>query len=63
MPADNPQLLREKAAQCLLFARSAQASEVAEMLLRMAEGFLGRALKAEQGFRGNLDTRLPLKAW
>ena len=44
-----------QAAQCQVFARSTKLPDVAEMLKRMAEGFLARALKAEQGFTGNLD--------
>lgn len=55
MPADDPQLLREKAAQCQVFARSTPLPDVADMLIRMAEGFLTRALKAEEDFKGNLD--------
>ena len=47
MPADDPKLLRAKAAQCRHFARSAQVPDVAEMLSRLAESFLERALRAE----------------
>ncbi len=49
MPPDDPKLLREKAAQCRHFARSAQLPDVAEMLSRLAESFLERALRAEHG--------------
>jgi hypothetical protein len=48
MARDDPKLLREKAAQCQAFARSAQLADVAEMLSRVAEDFLARALQAEQ---------------
>ena len=47
MRTNDPRLLREKAAQCQAFARSAKLPDVAEMLLRVAEDFLQRALKAE----------------
>jgi hypothetical protein len=49
MARDDPKLLREKAAQCQAFARSAQLADVAEMLSRVAEDFLARALQAERG--------------
>ena len=52
MPADDAKLLREKAAQCQAFARSAKLPDLAEMLLRVAEGFLARALNAERGAAG-----------
>jgi hypothetical protein len=52
MPADDPKLLRAKAAQCRHFARSAQVPDVAEMLSRLAESFLERALRAEHA-QGN----------
>jgi hypothetical protein len=55
MPADDPQLLRQKAAQCQVFAQLTQLPDVAEMLNRLAEGFVARALLAEEGFKGNLD--------
>jgi hypothetical protein len=53
MSADDPKLLREKAAQCEVFARSARLPDVAEMLSRLAESFLARALRAEQDCGGH----------
>jgi hypothetical protein len=47
MRTNDPRLLREKAAQCQDFARSAKLPDVAEMLLKLAEDFLQRALRAE----------------
>ena len=49
---EDPKLLREKAAQCRHFARSAQVPDVAEMLSRLAESFLERALRAERVHAG-----------
>lgn len=49
MRTDDPKLLRDKAAECQRFAQSSGASEVAEMLSRLADHFLARALRAEQG--------------
>jgi hypothetical protein len=56
---EDPKLLREKAAQCRHFARSAQLPDVAEMLTRLAESFLERALRAEHG-HGGLAPAYPL---
>jgi hypothetical protein len=47
MPTDDPKLLRAKAAQCQAFARSARLPDLAEMLLRVAESFHVRAMRAE----------------
>jgi hypothetical protein len=49
MPVDDPKLLRERAAQCRHFARSAQVPDVADMLSRLADSFVERALRAERG--------------
>jgi hypothetical protein len=55
MSVDNPKLLRERAAQCRHFARSAQLPDVAEMLARLADSFVERALRAEHGAVHGLD--------
>jgi len=57
MLADDPKLLREKAAQCQRFARSSRAPDVADMLSKLADHFLARALRGEQGSPNSRPTQ------
>jgi hypothetical protein len=55
MSVEDPKLLRERAAQCRHFARSAQLPDVADMLARLADSFVERALRAEHGPAHGID--------